>query len=172
GARFSTVAYSYFNPVPIDNFSQIESDSVITDTSNWVQISGSFIADSLYQYLSIGNFFVDSLTLHFTSDSTASIAYYYVDNISVSLDTSNDGVEEESKGTIIFFPNPAQSWIVIENRSIDAISILDLIGRTVIENSQLNNYLNIVDLETLPKGIYLLKVETSKGIYIHKIIHY
>ena len=57
GALFSTVPYSLANPAPINNFSHVYSASVIVDSINWVTISGSFVADSAYQYIHLGCFF-------------------------------------------------------------------------------------------------------------------
>ncbi len=57
GAKFTTSQYSFNNPIPTNNFSPIYSDSIISDTVNWVQIKGSLIADSAYKYLVIGEFF-------------------------------------------------------------------------------------------------------------------
>ena len=59
GAKFSTVSYSYSNPIQINNFAHVYSDSVIKDTTSWTLIKGEFTADSAYQYISIGNFFDD-----------------------------------------------------------------------------------------------------------------
>ncbi|MBK7886086.1 MAG: hypothetical protein IPJ86_01900 [Bacteroidetes bacterium] len=57
GLRFFTNFYSLLNPAPLDNFAHIKLDSLLTDTVNWLKISGSFIADSNYNYISVGNFY-------------------------------------------------------------------------------------------------------------------
>ncbi|HVA99493.1 MAG TPA: hypothetical protein VNG53_11415, partial [Bacteroidia bacterium] len=67
GALFSTVSYvmpkdsessriaNYKNSLlSIKNYAQVYTNSVISDTSRWVVISGSFIADSAYTYINIG----------------------------------------------------------------------------------------------------------------------
>jgi hypothetical protein len=63
GVKFSTVPYSYSNPAPINNFAHYYCNNIITDTVKWTRINGSFIADSAYNYIIIGNFFADSLTV-------------------------------------------------------------------------------------------------------------
>ncbi len=57
-------------------------NNIITDTVNWVLISGEFIANGSEKFITIGNFFPDSLTNH---DTTAGAAYYYIDDVSVML---------------------------------------------------------------------------------------
>lgn len=51
GLRLSTIPYSLSNPIPINNFAHYYSTTVLTDTINWVQLKGSFVADSLINIL-------------------------------------------------------------------------------------------------------------------------
>jgi hypothetical protein len=60
GLRFSTIPYSFTNPVPINNFTHYFCSTILNDTVNWVQLKGSYVADSAYQYVAIGNFFDDA----------------------------------------------------------------------------------------------------------------
>ena len=89
GVKFSTVQYSKLNPIPIDNISQVYSDSIISDTVRWTAVSGSFIADSQYRFISIGNFFDNAHTdtINLMSEFPG-VAYYYVDDVSVIKDTT------------------------------------------------------------------------------------
>nr|MBK9651723.1 hypothetical protein [Bacteroidota bacterium] len=45
----------------LQNHALIYANKVITDSIGWTKISCSFVADSAYEYLATGNFFVDSL---------------------------------------------------------------------------------------------------------------
>ena len=83
GALFSTISYSvdsFCLPpcnstlLPPKNFAQVYSDSIITDTANWTTISGSFIADSVYQYVIIGNHFDNTHTSVILLDSGTSMS--------------------------------------------------------------------------------------------------
>ena len=88
GVKFSTIPYSDTNPAPINNTAHFYTDSIITDTAKWTKISGSFIADSAYSYIIIGNFFDDSNTDTITySIGSIDVAYYYLDDICVSTDS-------------------------------------------------------------------------------------
>jgi OmpA-OmpF porin, OOP family len=57
GILFSTIPYSKLFPAPINNYSQYNYSNFILDSMNWLKIQGSFIADSNYNYLILGNFF-------------------------------------------------------------------------------------------------------------------
>jgi hypothetical protein len=56
----------------------------LSDTSNWMRIEGVFTANGTEEYISIGNFFPDSLSSPFLFNPSGSIAaYYYIDDVSV-----------------------------------------------------------------------------------------
>jgi gliding motility-associated-like protein len=83
GVRLSTVASadpSIFGPLP--NSAHVYTNSMISDSVNWVKIKGSFIADSAYNYIVIGNFFDEANT---TKSGTG--AMYLLDDVCVSPDS-------------------------------------------------------------------------------------
>ena len=119
GAKFTTISYNTYqqsNQIPINNIAQLHYPSLLTDTTNWTQVTGSFIADSTYQYIVIGNFFDDQHT------DTSRLghgfvlpieSYYFIDDVCVSTDsvyanTWAEGIEQvkENKGSFTAYPNP------------------------------------------------------------------
>ncbi len=62
---------------------QIEGTTIYEDTMNWVEISGSFIANGDEQYLTIGNFRTTQNTTNksLEGQSPNDIAYYYIDDL-------------------------------------------------------------------------------------------
>ena len=57
---------------------------LLNDTVNWMKIEGSFIATGNEKYITIGNFFPDSLSdIGFFGTPTSWGAYYYIDDVSV-----------------------------------------------------------------------------------------
>jgi hypothetical protein len=83
GAKFLTSAP---DPLAISNNAQIVSTAVISDQNSWTLISGSFVADAAYTYISIGNHYSDALTtVNFLDPVTLGYnAYYYIDDVCVS----------------------------------------------------------------------------------------
>ena len=56
----------------------------LTDTINWMKIEGSFIATGNEEYITLGNFFTDSVSgLGFFGTPTYWHSYYYIDDVSV-----------------------------------------------------------------------------------------
>jgi len=57
--------------------------NIIYDTLNWVQISGTYIANGGEKYLTIGNFNDDINTLVDSTSGTLMGAYLFIDDVSV-----------------------------------------------------------------------------------------
>ena len=56
----------------------------LRDKDDWVQISGSFVADGEERYLTIGNFIADNdLSIHSFTTPGLNIASYYIDQVKV-----------------------------------------------------------------------------------------
>lgn len=174
GAKFSTVAYSQSNPQPVNNFAHIVDTNIINDTINWIKISGSFIADSAYIYLSIGNFFTDSLTSVINIDSSfPNDAYYYLDDVKLSTDSGFvNGINNYNYDSIEIFPNPTRDWILIQGINIVSIEIFELCGKLAIPKIRVSSFSTKVNISTLRHGVYLLKAYTPKNFIIEKFIHY
>ncbi len=172
GMLFSTVNYNLSNPAPVGNYSQFYTDSIITDTLNWVHIEGSFIADSDYVYMTIGNFFDDTNT-DTIYIPPASYAYYYIDDITVMEDTATNVKDEISNFSIIKFTNPVQERMKIITNELffKDVSVISITGQPMNKMSNLNTNLVEINLGNLKSGIYYLKLKThNNNIYYYKFI--
>jgi len=183
GVRFSTVPYNPSQPSPINNTAHIWTDSIITDTLNWTTIFGSFVADSAYNYIALGNFYDDANT-----DTTKIVngtpsfifAYYYVDDVCVSTDSSfcanylYTGIDEQSldETTFNIYPNPASNHIKINSfyQGSYIANIYDLSGKLIDEYKFKNSRNNIIDVSSFSNGVYLLRLIYKDGIQSKKII--
>lgn len=73
--------------------------------------------------------------------------------------------------SLIVYPNPAQDIcrITSENLEINHLEIIDLNGRT-IQSGIIDSQEFEIQLYDLPKGIYILKFNTPKGIIVRKLM--
>ncbi len=81
------------------------------------------------------------------------------------------GEEPLAKAGIAVYPNPVQDNLYLKfgNTKINQISIVNLAGIAIYEKENLKtNELNI-DLKNLPKGLYILRLSTSKGDFSKKL---
>ena len=86
----------------------------------------------------------------------------------ISVDAMGFGtiseVGEIAKQKLNIYPNPANETIQFstENFPVESISIMDITGRMVIQQSQLKNG-NHIEVSDLPEGIYILSAKTKVG---------
>jgi hypothetical protein len=175
GALFSTFNYLN-NNFNVTNYCQVYTDSIIVDTVNWTTIKGSFIADSAYSFITIGNFFINANTdtIHFTQVSGR--AYYYIDDVCVSADslTCNPFSEGQSEipnhnSVIKIFPNPFHSSFTVNcplSTINSKLTICNSLGEIV--HQQISTSTNQqIELNAAP-GIYFLEA----GGRVKKLVVY
>jgi hypothetical protein len=156
-----------YNQAIIDNNPKCYTSTVISDTLNWTKVVGSFIADSAYQHLMIGNFFDDASTtiLH---DGTGSAAYYFIDDVCLTTDsvfaadygTSID--EYDFEKLIEIYPNPANNYIKIKSNNLQQLKILNSVGQYVQFVLDVKDQESIINCSLWPNGIYLLGTKNRK----------
>lgn len=185
GTLFSTVPYNNSGPStipPIQNFAHVVTNSIVSDTTNWVMIFGSFIADSAYEYISIGNFFETTYTdtIHFISGGQSPrSAYYLLDDICVSLDSifcanySYTGIVEPTPGVSYdLYPNPAFSNVNIsfEDEQTHVVTVLNSVGEIVWTDSIVGN--GILATESFDSGVYFVQSFCDGIMRTKKLILY
>ena len=187
GLRLSTVTYSPSNPAPIDNFSHLRSVSIISDTANWVRISGSIVADSAYQFLMVGNFYddvnTDTTTLNCGTCSNY-ISYYLIDDVCVSTDSTlcNGGIDalpctlsiEENSfiNSISIFPNPTSNFVTINSdlQSAFDVEVYSTIGQLLyIKKNIAANNLKL-DVSPFNKDLLFIKITSQNNQLIYKLL--
>jgi len=167
-------------PAPlINNFAQVYTDSIVSDTVSWTKISGSFVADSAYRYFMIGLFFDDShIDSLFIPDSvyTECSNYYYVDDVCVSAnpltcDVLLTSIEQPIKTQIRIYPSPATDNLTIENiKQETTFHLYDLLGKEVL-TTKLATGKNQIEIKNLTNGIYIYRIigESKVGkVFIEK----
>ena len=138
---------------------------MITDTANWILVSGFFIAAGGENYLIIGNFKDDAATntTNLNGLGIYNIAYVYIDG--VSLTPCISGIEEQKeKTTINVLPNPFNDRLslTINNNQLSSFILYDISSRKIVETEFINSV--SINTEWLAKGIYVYKVKNKNGV--------
>jgi hypothetical protein len=145
-------------------------DTAISDTTNWIEVSVEVAVDSAYKFLHIGNFFDDDNTDTLKFSPNAIVAYYIIDNVSL---TSTLSIESEAQtSSFKVYPNPIDDFFQIERNESDqivALQVIDMNGKVVI-NLLNPSILDSINVSFLPNGIYILSLLTNKTKYNEKII--
>jgi type IX secretion system substrate protein len=183
GIRFTMIQHnSTNNTTPINNFADVYATSIVSDTTNWTQIFGSFVADSAYSYIEVGNFF-DYLHTNTqiikSSGGSANTSFYFVDDICVSTDSvytnnwvwSPTGIEQLTANSkrVTIYPNPSSNGVFYSNTSFinEQAEVYDVLGNLVKQVTLISK--NVIDLSDLQNGIYFIAIndETKQKIIIN-----
>ncbi len=156
-------------PFPFRNYAHLHSVEVITDTAEWTLVSGTFVADSAYRYLVLGNFFEDALTdtVHLAG-STSQGAYYFIDGVCVTAGPAGCpflvGVPEQEEGqTIYLWPNPANAWVHVQGGPGE-VEVTDALGRLVYSGRTEGEVAVRVDVSRWSNGQYVLHMQGKQRI--------
>ena len=165
-------------PAPL-NQAHVRYTQVLTDTVGWTLVNGSFVADSAYQYLMIGNFFSNALTdtLHFADPNSVfpwyPRGYTLIDAVCVSPNPTGcdlgQGLGEEGGGSPVLFPNPAYDQLVVGGRSGARLLAMDAVGR-VVWQGVVGSDRWVLPVGDWARGTYVLRLEWSGRTEVHKFV--
>jgi len=155
----------------LPNYANFSLQEIITDTTNWVNVSYSFVADSAYRFLCFGNFFDDGLTdtLRLEGENFNAIAYYYFDDFCLSTDPDFCDIAMSSlinneKRTLNLYPNPTANRLFIHAPfAINGVEIYSITGEKQSEYEIKDDNNKELHL-SLPGGLYVLTIFTDKKV--------
>ncbi|MCB0793162.1 MAG: T9SS type A sorting domain-containing protein [Flavobacteriales bacterium] len=158
---------NWMTSLPLRNYAQVYTPTVMSDTASWLLVSGSFVADSAYRYLVLGNHF-DNLHAEadtiITQDSTAYLyrAYTYVDRVCLSTDPEGcpmaQGVQGHVGNDVRLYPNPATDALLLMGVRPNAkVTIYDALGRSRWRGSSLGGTLTL-EVGDWSRGCYVVVI--------------
>jgi subtilisin family serine protease len=82
------------------------------------------------------------------------------------------GVNELSSNSISIYPNPTNNKITVDfgNTTVSKITLFDVQGKVVYDNSVINNNKLSIDLVNANKGVYFLQVVVNETVSTYKVI--
>lgn len=153
---------------PAPNISQIRRTAILADTVGWTLVSGSFVADSAYRYVMLGNFFnnAGTDTLHFASPNSVfpwyPRSYTLIDKVCVT--SSPDGCDMGQgigalKGAgVVVYPNPATEQLHIRAAQGYQGSMIDALGRRLWSSTIVADEVAL-EVGQWARGAYTLRLE-------------
>ncbi len=157
--------------------------------SNWIQINNDIIGEAPEDY--------SGYSICLSSDASIVAIGAYGNDFNDGYDSKRGqvrvygnpsvGINENIINTeVSIYPNPTTGKITVKTESIEKIDVMDLQGQSIINtviaskakqsanNSEIaTGYCprNVeIDLSTQPKGIYIIKVTTNKGVAVRKVV--
>ena len=85
--------------------------------------------------------------------------------------SSNIGVQDFERGDIAMYPNPTKDKVYIKliNKNILNISIVDINGKLILKRGSLEANESF-DLSNFETGVYIIRIQTDKGMFTSRII--
>jgi len=166
----SAVDYTINTNLPFVPQISNPSGNIIYDTLNWVQISGTYIANGGEKYLTIGNFkdnantLIDSINNNVPQSRYES--YLFIDDVSVIDCTVGIGEVNNNKDIGRLYPNPANTFVYYQDNLGEnengIITLLDMLGKELkgYKLTKGNNLISI-PVSDLAKGMYMVKIRIT-----------
>ncbi len=169
GVYLSTTAVSTTSPNVLNYTPQVlmSGNPAITDTVNWIKISGIYNALGGEEYITIGNFQNDSNTTFQIADTANPFngCYYYIDDVSVinCNDTLSSVNDIENQYAVKLYPNPNNGSFTIECSSFEnepsVLSIYDVTGKLIRKQAIIKKDKRIeINANDLDGGIYFYQL--------------
>ncbi|MBK9147740.1 MAG: hypothetical protein IPM12_07975 [Flavobacteriales bacterium] len=168
GVRFTTTEQQWVLTTPLPDYAHLVLSDPIETIGEWTTLSGTFVPDSAYRYISIGRFHTwDSLQfVEVNPDGTNPGAYFLVDEVCVAFDpldcsfaqslTQNAGFEVD------VFPNPCTEgfWVRMRESGMLPIRvrITNGMGQTVRDRRYTAGEDWFVSMEEYPAGLYAIEL--------------
>ncbi len=177
GAFLSDGAINVNSTSVINETPQVENNPNIfmSSSTNWTLISGSFIADGNESHIIIGNFAsdADTDTTVANASSSSNVAFYRIDDISVTQ--CNVGVNNNAAfdAQIKMYPSPASSHVSFRNYSSKPFTACELVNLSgqIIYDFPLDfvNNEEQIDIQNVPNGTYIVRMYFDDEIITKKL---
>lgn len=177
GLRFFRVLPSDWQSYLYPNTAAIYLDQVPTDTSQWYVASGTYVPDSAYTYVLVGNFFADTLSEITVLDSSGFGAlggsYAFVDDVRVSFDLdycdADLAASNASGPAPLVYPQPFQDmlhvrWPTAHATIVERYALLDVRGCLLRSDVPYRPCTDCaLPFAGLTSGVYLLRLDLTGG---------
>ena len=174
-ARYEDMRYAEINRT------HLPSRLMLTESPEQIYLhwESAMMADSYRVYRNDELVAEDLTTTEFFDSIPATRAHcvYYVTGVRNGVESSpsnkvrygNTSVGENGFADVALYPNPTQGWFTIEAESIREVVVYNLTGQQ-IQRLQTNDPLVTLNLSGLPSGVYSVRVLTSKGSHLEKLV--
>jgi len=112
------------------------------------------------------------VTFSYTAGSIQSVCEIELEDITDESVTNNSTVLvsiNEIGNITSIYPNPVSDYLFVEsNNAIENITIIDMLGKTIFKDENINSKILKIDISNFESGIYFIKV--NNNIYSEKLI--
>ena len=81
------------------------------------------------------------------------------------------GIEDTPQTSIVIYPNPASDLLNIKSDTpIYGFELYDALGRLVLSKTEMFNNESVIDVSSLTRGLYFIKLHTINSVAEHKVL--
>ena len=70
---------------------------------------------------------------------------------------------------LVVYPNPVSDQLTLQGEGLRHASLISITGATVFD-SDITGDGFVIDMESMPQGLYLLKVLSDEGVKVEKVV--
>jgi len=158
-------------PLAFLDYAHLVQEEVLLDTLDRRMVSGSFLADSAYQYIVIGNFFSNELTDHTpVGASFQEVAYVLIDNVSVIDDLSAGMRSADHEQPRLYYDATQQLYLIDWPGLLSyRVDLVDMCGRLVGSGTSDQEKFKI-DTASWPPGQYCARIASESVVHTVKFV--
>lgn len=169
--------YHTYSRIPVTPQIDYTSQGIIANDTEWVALTATFVADSAYDHIVIGNYHHDTdylldeagvMLLRDIQPGKSNINYYLIDSVAVELAKEAAGVADEmpATGWVTVRPNPARDkyTFTFSTKTDHRLTIYNSAGVAVVVKEHIGNGSITLDRGTLPAGNYFYVAESGGNI--------
>ncbi len=149
--------------LPVTPQAQFHDPGFYTNTTDWIHLVDTIVADGGERYMVIGSFTDEATTNVFAvSGNMAEAAYYYFDAIEV-VDITNP--ESISEGLLIVSDPTGLGLLWPGAHRIDRVVLWDMMGRVVMEEDIVGQERTTIAIpQALANGTYVVQVFSGRQV--------
>lgn len=158
-------------PLVFQNYAHLVQEEVLLDTIGWTMVSGSFVADSAYQFMVIGNFLNNELTDHTPIvPSFQEVAYVLIDNVSVVEDVNTGARMQDLEQPGSHYDATQQlyevDWPGAQSFRVDLVNSN---GGLMVSGGSVQGKFRF-DTAILPQGLYCARIASGSVVHAVKFV--
>lgn len=168
GNYFSNTSNVFASDIDLDGFNDVIFSS--DNGFNWwqnVPSSGTFNVEQILPYTNARYI----TTCDLDNDGDQDMLTISSDKIAWHENFTILSAPVVSKNNFSIYPNPSNEklYFDLETNTIQHLQIFDITGKTILEETNIPTPESI-DISTLKSGIYVLSIETDKGVFTSKFV--
>lgn len=126
------------------------------------------IKSEIYDALTGSGAYVFNWALGFYQKGNSTINGIYVNNLEITKNIPVLSTKKFNDFSFSLFPNPVNDFLIISSKEeLQKVEIFNLLGKKVLNSF---NVKNTIDVSSLSKSVYLVKLTSTKGVSTKKFI--